>query len=279
MPKLAWIDQATGLPVRRPTVNRYEASAPGELVHVDIKKLGRIPHGGGWRLYGRGSAQDLAAVRSSKQQARTGAPASRGYRFLHHAVDDHSRVAYSEILDDERKHTAAGFWARAEAFFANIGVQVSAVMTDNGSCYRSGAFKAALGEEIKHKRTRPRRPQTNGKVERFNRTLMSEWAYARPFTSEGAREASYGDFLHYYNHCESRGGWSGTGWQDGRRVALRLGRGSYNYSPLRGALRWTCPARHRVADADPAHSDGFIRRLSAPRHNGEVVTHHSTAPK
>ena len=200
MPKLAWIDQATGLPVRRPAVNRYEASAPGELVHVDIKKLGRIPDGGGWRAHGRGSAQDLVAHRATDAAARAGAPASRGYRFLHHAVDDHSRVTYSEILDDERKHTAAGFWARAEAFFADIGVQVSAVMTDNGSCYRSGAFKAALGEEIKHNRTRPRRPQTNGKVERFNRTLMSEWAYARAFTSEASREASYDDFLHYYNH-------------------------------------------------------------------------------
>ena len=98
------------------------------------------------------------------------------------------------------KHTAAGFWARAEAFFADIGVQVSAVMTDNGACYRSAAFKAALGEEIKHQRTRPRRPQTNGKVERFNRTLMSEWAYARSYISESSRAASYGDFLHYYNH-------------------------------------------------------------------------------
>lgn len=200
MPKLAWIDQATGLPVRRPAANRYEASAPGDLIHVDIKKLGRIPDGGGWRIHGRGSVQDLAAQQQRNAERKAAALPSRGYRFLHHAVDDHSRVAYSEILDDERKHTAAGFWTRAEAFFAELGVQVSAVMTDNGACYRSRAFRAALGQEVKHKRTRPRRPQTNGKVERFNRTLMSEWAYARPYISESSREAQYSDFLHYYNH-------------------------------------------------------------------------------
>lgn len=200
MPKLDCIDQATGLPVRREAPHRYEASAPGELVHVDVKKLGRIPHGGGWRTYGRGSAQDLTARRAADAQRRAGASPSRGYRYLHHAVDDYSRVVYSEILDDERKHTAAGFWHRAQAFFHRIGVEVTAVMTDNGSCYRSGEFKDALGEQITHKRTRPRRPQTNGKVERFNRTLMTEWAYARPYTSESAREASYTEFLHGYNH-------------------------------------------------------------------------------
>ena len=102
----------------------------------------------------------------------------RGYAFLHHAVDDHSRLAYSEILTDERQETAAGFWERANAFFADAGIIVHEVLTDNGSCYRSGAFARALGDGVKHRFTRPYRPQTNGKVERFNRTLSEEWAYA-----------------------------------------------------------------------------------------------------
>ena len=200
MPRLACIDQATGLPVRRPAPCRYEAARPGELVHVDVKKLGRIPDGGGWRAHGRGSVQDLKVQSSRGKAARAGQAPSRGYRYLHHAVDDHSRLVYSEILADEKKHTVAGFWTRARAFFAGIGVSVEAVMTDNGSCYRSGDFRRALGDRVRHKRTKPRRPQTNGKVERFNRTLMNEWAYARPYASERAREAAYSVLLHDYNH-------------------------------------------------------------------------------
>ena len=200
MPKLANIDQATGLPVRKSKPKRYEVAAPGQLVHVDIKKQGRIPDGGGWRVHGRGSAQDRAAGVARDKAARTGAVGSRGYRYLHHAVDDNSRVAYSEILDDERKETAAAFWERANAFFASLGVTVTAVMTDNGACYRSHAFAAALGENVKHKRTKPYRPQTNGKVERFNRTLAAEWAYAKPYASEAERAAAYDAWLHHYNH-------------------------------------------------------------------------------
>lgn len=112
-------------------------------------------------------------------------------------------MAYSEILDDERKETAAGFWERANAFFASLGVTVTAVMTDNGSCYRSHAFAVALGENLKHKWTRPYRPQTNGKVERFNRTLATEWAYARPYTSETERTAAYETWLHRDDGCGS----------------------------------------------------------------------------
>lgn len=200
MPKLANIDQATGLPVRRPKPKRYEVAAPGQLVHVDIKKQGRIPDGGGWRAHGRGSTQDRAAGSVRDKAARQGAAGSRGYRYLHHAVDDHSRVAYSEILDDERKETAAGFWVRANAFFQDLGVTVTAVMTDNGACYRSHVFADALGEGVKHKWTRPYRPQTNGKVERFNRTLAAEWAYAATYTSEDERAAAYETWLHHYNH-------------------------------------------------------------------------------
>ncbi|SDZ49439.1 Transposase [Herbiconiux ginsengi] len=163
MPLLAWVDQSTGLPVRKPKPVRYEMSVPGQLVHVDIKKQGRIPEGGGWRVHGRGSAQDRKAGSARDRATRAGAPGSRGYRHLHHAVDDYSRVAYSEILDDERKETAAAFWKRTNAYFSSIGVTVTAVMTDNGSCYRSHAFADALGD-IRHKWTKPYHPQTNGKV-------------------------------------------------------------------------------------------------------------------
>ncbi|MDH6284779.1 IS481 family transposase [Prescottella agglutinans] len=186
MPKLAHLDQATGLPVRRPAAHRYEHERPGDLVHIDIKKLGRIPDGGGHRKIGR----------QAGRRTRSGV----GFAYLHHAVDDHSRLAYSEILGDERKGTAAGFWRRAHAFFAAHDITVQRVLTDNGSCYRSRDFAAALGSAIVHKRTRPYRPQTNGKVERFNRTLVAEWAYADTYRSDEARSATYQDWLHHYNH-------------------------------------------------------------------------------
>jgi len=187
MPLLTHLDQATGLPTRKPKPVRYEVDEPGQLVHVDIKKQGRIPDGGGHRMLGR-----QAGNRNNKKQGR-------GYAYLHHAVDDHSRLAYSEILDDERKETAAAFWHRANAFFTQAGITVTAVMTDNGSCYRSRDFAAALGS-IQHRFTRPYRPQTNGKVERFNRTLATEWAYAATYASEEARAATYDAWLHHYNH-------------------------------------------------------------------------------
>ncbi|WP_029433306.1 IS481 family transposase [Blastococcus sp. URHD0036] len=179
--RLTWLDRSTGRVVRR-----YERATAGELVHVDVKKLGRIPDGGGWRVHGR--------------QHRPNRHRGQGYSFLHTAIDDYSRLAYSELLDDERKETAAAFWTRANAYFANCGITVARVLTDNGSCYRSGAFAAALGPAITHKRTRPYRPQTNGKVERFHRTLVEEWAYARPYASNAEREAAYPDWLHRYNH-------------------------------------------------------------------------------
>ena len=133
----------------------------------------------------------------------------RGYAFLHHAVDDHSRLAYSEILDDERKETAAAFWLRANAYFRSVGITVTAVMTDNGSCYRSHAFAEALGD-IRHKWTRPYRPQTNGKVERFNRTLATEWAYAASYDSDEARAATYQAWIHHYNHHRHHTGIRGS---------------------------------------------------------------------
>jgi transposase InsO family protein len=189
-PPLRFVDPATGTRVRasRPAPVRYERATPGELVHMDVKKLGRIPDGGGHRVHGR------AAARPIKKST------TPGYAYLHHAIDDHSRLAYSEILTDERQETVVAFWTRAQAWFTDRGITVQRVLTDNGSAYRSKLFAAALSSSIKHKRTRPYRPQTNGKVERFNRTLLEEWAYARPYASDAERVAAYPAFLHRYNH-------------------------------------------------------------------------------
>ena len=200
MPRLTEVDQATGLAVHRPAPVRYEKTSPGELVHLDINKLGRVPDGGGWRAHGRGSAPALAAECAKTRTRRRGGPLG-SYRYIHHAIDDYSRVVYSESLDDERKDTAAGFFQRANAFFKDLGVTVQAVMTDNGACYRSQAFNQVLSAAgVKHRYTRPYRPQTNGKVERFNRTLAREWAYAHTYTSQTQREAAYQTWLHHYNH-------------------------------------------------------------------------------
>lgn len=138
------------------------------------------------------------ADKSSGVVNRWGQPV-RGYHFLHTAIDGHTRLVYSEILTDERKDTAAAFWTRANAWFTESGITVQKVLTDNGSCYRSHAFRDALGA-IEHRRTRPYRPQTNGKVERFHRTLADEWAYARLYTSDAERCAEYPRWLHTYNH-------------------------------------------------------------------------------
>jgi len=212
MPLLRHLDQSTGLPVRKAKPVRYEMERPGELVHVDIKKQGRIPDGGGHRKLGR-----TIGNRNNKKQGL-------GYAYMHHAVDDHSRLAYSEILGDERKETASAFWLRARDFFRDAGFEVAAVMTDNGSCYRSHAFKDALGPGIKHRRTRPYRPQTNGKVERFNRTLADEWAYAATYRSETERAATYPAWLHHYNHHRPHTG------IDGLTPTQRLHNVTRNYS-------------------------------------------------
>ncbi|MGX1371430.1 transposase InsO family protein [Streptomyces canus] len=180
--RLAHLDRATGRVIRR-----YERNRPGELVHVDIKKLGNIPDGGGHKTLGRQEG------RKNRSNA--------GYSYLHTAVDDHSRLAYSEIHADEKKETATGFWTRAHTFFTQAGITVERVLTDNGSCYRSRDWRDTLAAAgVTHKRTRPYRPQTNGKVERFNRTLLDEWAYAKPYRSEQERRAAFPDWLHTYNH-------------------------------------------------------------------------------
>jgi transposase InsO family protein len=192
-PPLAHLDRASGRVVRR-----YERATPGELVHVDIKKLGNIPDGGGWRVAGRAQGE-------KNRQATT--PARRhhnpviGYSYLHTAIDDHSRLAYTEILADERKETAVAFWHRAQDWFTTCGLTIQQVMTDNGSCSKSFAWRDALtAAGITHKRIRPYRPQTNGKAERFNRTLPGGWAYARPCTSETERRTAFDTWLHTYNH-------------------------------------------------------------------------------
>jgi transposase InsO family protein len=198
--RLAHLDRGTGHPVRRP-VHRYERARPGELVHVDIKKLGNIPDGGGHRIHGRAAGSRNSTRSAPIANNSTSPRAKLGYSYLHNAVDDYSRLAYTEILPDERKDTAAAFWARAAAWFADHDIAVERVLTDNGSCYRSHAFAAALAAtNTVHKRTRPYRPQTNGKAERFNRTMLDEWAYAHAYRSETQRRAALPAWLHHYNH-------------------------------------------------------------------------------
>jgi transposase InsO family protein len=160
MNRIAWMDRPTGRVIRRIHTDR-----PGELVHVDVKKLGRIPPGGGWRMRGREHVPDSHTTRV-------------GYDYVHSAIDAHTRLAFSEIHADERGPTCAGFWERAERFFAQHDIRIEAVLSDNAKNYLGKDFTAALGL-IEHRRIRPRRPQTNGKVERFNRTLIDEWAYVR----------------------------------------------------------------------------------------------------
>jgi transposase InsO family protein len=180
--RLSDLDRTTGR-----TIRRIETSHPGELIHMDVKKLAKIPPGGGWRVNGR--------------QGRPDRCGQTGYAFVHSAIDAHSRLAYSEIHQDEQAVTMMGFWGRARAFFASYGISIERVMTDNGSCYRSKTFAQLLFDQgIRHTFIRPFRPQTNGKVERFNRTLRDEWAYARPYRSEAARTRALDAWLHLYNH-------------------------------------------------------------------------------
>jgi transposase InsO family protein len=179
---------------------RYERSRPGELLHVDVKKLGRIERGAGKRVTGRkhysGSFTDAAGHRRRKA----------GWEFCHVAIDDFSRLAYVEVLEDERATSAIGFLRRALSFFAGHGVQVERVMTDNGSAYISTAHAIACRAlHVKHLRTRPRRPQTNGKAERFIRTLLSGWAYVRIYGSSVERRGALAGWLDFYNHRRPHG--------------------------------------------------------------------------
>lgn len=188
-PRLSDYDPTTGrlLPRGPVTRLRYERERPGELVHVDVKKVARVPDGGGWRARGAGELRHDGG--------------GGGLRCLHVAVDDMSRVCYAELLDDERMETCLGFVSRARGFFLSMGVGVERVMTDNGSGYRSRLLNDWLeAAGIRHLYTRPYSPWQNGKVERMNRTLAQEWQYARPYASEEERAEALSSFIEYYNH-------------------------------------------------------------------------------
>ena len=194
VPRLAAVDPITGQPVRsaRRSPNRYEHDRPGAMIHVDVKKLGRIPAGGGWRLHGRDAAVSVA---NRHKRAKI------GYDYVHTAIDDHTRLAYSEALPDEKDHTCAGFLHRALAWFAGHGITVRRILTDNAMVYRHGTDWGwvCTAWQLKRRFTKPGCPWTNGKAERFNRTLLSEWAYARPWTSNSLRRRRLDRFLNHYN--------------------------------------------------------------------------------
>jgi transposase InsO family protein len=201
VPHLAVIDPITGERIRssRRSQNRYEHREPGAMIHVDVKKLGRIPPGGGWRLHGR---QATVAHKHKKTTI--------GYDYVHTAIDDHTRLAYSEIHADEKDQTCAAFLHRALAWFAAHGVKVRRVLTDNALVYRHGTDWGWVCSawQLKRRFTKPGCPWTNGKAERFNRTLLTEWAYARPWTSNALRRRGLDRFLVHYN---TRRGHSGLG--------------------------------------------------------------------
>jgi len=196
----------------RPAVVRYERERPGELVHLDTKMLGRIDEGGGHRVHGRRPGDRNRGL---------------GWDRVHVAIDDHSRLAYVEELPDESPDTTAGFLLRAWRFYAGHGITIERVLTDNGGCYRSGAFAAACDElGIGHRFTRPYRPQTNGKAERMVRTLLAEWAYARAFHNTAERIALLPRFLDFYNR--RRPHWSLSGQPPMSRVPVKNPSGKNN---------------------------------------------------
>jgi transposase InsO family protein len=181
--RLAWMDRPTGRVIRR-----IETSRPGELVHVDVKKLHQVPAGGGWRGHGRGVVPQRDRV-------------TKQIDYIHTVIDAYSRIAYVEVWPDEQAATCTAVFRRAIDWFATLDVTVEAVLTDNGPGYRSFAWRDTCAEfTIEHRRIRPYTPRTNGKVERFNRTLLDEWAYVRLYRSNGDRLAALARWLHTYNH-------------------------------------------------------------------------------
>jgi transposase InsO family protein len=191
MPPLAALDPITGQVIRasKLTAVRYERARPGDLVHMDVKKIGRIPDGGGWRAHG------LAATKAEKDR-RPGV----GYDYVHSLVDDHSRLAYSEILPDEKGNTCAAFLARAIDYFAGHGIiRISELMTDNALAYRYSLRELCTANGIQQIFIKPHCPWQNGKVERLNRTLQTEWAYRQLFTSNADRTAALAPWLEHYN--------------------------------------------------------------------------------
>ena len=189
VPYLRECDPMTGEVIRssKQTAVRYERDRPGELVHMDVKKLGRIPDGGGWKAFGRGSGN-----RHRDHPI--------GFDYIHSLVDDHSRLAYSEVLLDEKGPTCAGFLERAIDYFAAHGItRIERLMTDNAWAYRWSLREICAAHQIKQKFIRPHCPWQNGKVERLNRTLATEWAYRQVFTSNDNRTAALAPWLEYYN--------------------------------------------------------------------------------
>jgi transposase InsO family protein len=190
-PRLCALDSMTGEVIRasKTTAVRYERSRPGELVHMDVKKLGRIPDGGGWRAHGR------AAGSASRDRATR-----VGYDYVHSLVDDHSRLAYSEVLADEKGATCAAFLTRAVAYFAAHGIdRIERVMTDNAWAYKYSLRDVCAAIGARQKFIRPHCPWQNGKVERLNRTLVTEWAYRQAFTSNDQRAAALAPWIEHYN--------------------------------------------------------------------------------
>ena len=195
--RLTHIDRVTGEPARR-----YERSKPGELIHVDVTKFGNVPDGGGWRFLGktqgdwnRRATRDRTGVKARKYHPKVGTC------FVHTVIDDYSRVAYAECHDNETAATAAGVLSRAVAWFADRGVTVEGVLSDNGGAYRSFLWRDTCEDlGIAMKKTRPYRPQTNGKIERLHRTMSDGWAYKKLYSSENARRAALAGWLHQYNH-------------------------------------------------------------------------------
>ena len=190
--KRAGLSVLTRLDRSTRSVIRYERSRPGELIHLDIKKLGRVPQGGGKRM--DPAWKEVGTAKPSRARG--------GHDYVHVAVDDHSRYAYAEALPDEKGQTAADFLVRTALAFAEVGINVERVITDNGGCYRSRAFaEAASVVSVQLRRTRPFRPQTNGKAEAFNKTLQREWAYRRVYLSNAERVAALPSFLNDYNYA------------------------------------------------------------------------------
>jgi transposase InsO family protein len=176
---------------------RYERSRPGELVHIDVKKLGRIKGGAGKRILGPGHSPYNAEYTDAAGRVRN----TVGWEYVHVAVDDYSRLAYAEVLLDEKASTAAGFLRRAVAYYHRHGIQVERILTDNGSCYRGVVHAVACRQlGIRHLRTRPYRPQTNGKAERFIRTMTNGWAYGAIYRSSQERSRALDGWLWHYNH-------------------------------------------------------------------------------
>ena len=192
--RLSQVDRATGEPVRR-----YEHDRPGDMLHMDVKKLGNIPDGGGWRYVGKQQGDRNRAATPGKTRNVHG-DKKMGHAHVHTVIDDHSRVGYAEIHDDETAVTAAGVLRRAVIWFAARGVVVHEVLTDNGPCYKSRLWRRQCDDlSITPRRTRPYRPQTNGKVERFHRTMTAGWAFRRLYLSESARRKALPAWLHEYN--------------------------------------------------------------------------------